>query len=62
VPNRCGHDGFHDICSVYDRVRGLLLFYWSCEDCGKRLGEALRAEYRPQFERRVDDRDAATTR
>jgi hypothetical protein len=52
VRRPCRHDGFHDIRTVYDRVRGVLLFYWFCEDCGKRLGVANRADYRPVFERR----------
>jgi hypothetical protein len=50
VPKDCSHDGFHDIRTVYDRTRGLLLFYWTCEACGTRLGEARRDEYRPQFD------------
>jgi hypothetical protein len=55
VTKSCSHDGFHDIRTVYDRRRGLLVFYWTCEDCGRRLGEAERAEYRPRFERREQD-------
>ena len=49
----CPHDGFHDIRSTYDRRRGLLLFYWTCEDCGELLGEAERTKYRPRFDRRA---------
>jgi hypothetical protein len=51
VTSPCRHDGFHDIRTVYDRIRGVLLFWWFCEDCGKRLGVAERTEYRPVFER-----------
>jgi hypothetical protein len=46
----CSHDGFHGINTFYDRRRGVLVYYWTCEDCGKRLGEARREEYRPQFD------------
>jgi hypothetical protein len=59
VTDRCPHDGYHDIRTVYDRVRGLLLFYWFCEDCGTRLSEAERAEYRPLFERHGNDQTVA---
>jgi hypothetical protein len=45
----CPHAGFHGIRTVYDRDRGLLRFFWTCEDCGSRLSEAYRSEYRPQF-------------
>jgi hypothetical protein len=56
---RCGHHGFHSICSSYDRRRGVLLFFWTCEGCGKRLGEASRAEYRPRFDPHGHDGVAA---
>ena len=46
----CRHDGFHGIQTVYDRRHGVLVFFWTCDSCGKRLGEARREEYRPQFD------------
>jgi hypothetical protein len=51
----CAHDGFHEIRSTYDRSRAILFFFWTCEDCGEQLGEAERADYRPQFEARGND-------
>jgi hypothetical protein len=35
--------------SSYDRSRGLLIFFWTCEQCGTRLGEIGRLRYRPSF-------------
>jgi hypothetical protein len=55
VSKACPHDGFHDIRSTYDHRRGLLFFYWTCEDCGELLGEAERTKYRPRFERPAAD-------
>jgi hypothetical protein len=52
---RCAHDGFHAILSVYDRSGGLLLYFWICERCGARLGEAGSQEYRPSFDPRGND-------
>jgi hypothetical protein len=46
----CLHDGFHGISSWYDRRRGVLVYYWTCERCGARLREALREEYRPTYD------------
>ena len=51
----CPHDGFHGIRTVYDRDRGLLRFFWTCEDCEARLSEAHRAEYSPRFKPRGND-------
>jgi hypothetical protein len=48
----CAHDDFHSVRSAYDRRRGLLVFYWTCERCGARLREAGREEYRPHFDPR----------
>jgi len=62
VRKTCAHEGFHDIRTVYDRRRELLVFYWTCEDCGQRLGEAERAEYRPRFERRGPDSSVGSGR
>ena len=52
---RCVHDEFHGIRSAYDRRRGLLVYYWTCERCGKRLHEVRREEYRPAFDPRGND-------
>jgi len=46
----CEHAGFHEIRTVYDRRRGVLVYFWRCERCCARLGEARREEYRPQFD------------
>ena len=43
----CQHDGYHAIGTSYDRRRGMLIFVWTCEQCGSRLGEAGRQKYRP---------------
>jgi hypothetical protein len=48
----CGHDNFRTIDSSYDRRRGMLVYYWRCEECGTRLGEARRVTYRPDFDPR----------
>ena len=45
----CQHDGYHAIETSYDRRRGVLIFVWTCEQCGSRLGEAGRQKYRPAF-------------
>jgi hypothetical protein len=49
---KCGHEGFHRIASSYDRDRGLLVYFWTCERCGRRLHEAARSHYRPHFDPR----------
>jgi hypothetical protein len=46
----CEHDGFHAIGTAYDRTSGILVYFWTCEGCGARLGEARREEYRPAFD------------
>jgi hypothetical protein len=46
----CDHDGFHGIGSRYDQTLGVLVYFWTCESCGRSLGEAHREEYRPQFD------------
>jgi hypothetical protein len=48
----CKHDGFHGIGSRYDQTRGVLVYFWTCESCGRRLGEARREDYRPRFDPR----------
>ena len=46
----CSHAEFHGIRTMYDRNSGVLVYFWTCESCGKRLGEARREDYRPQFD------------
>jgi hypothetical protein len=46
---KCSHDGFHGIGTTYDRSRGVLVYFWTCDRCGERLREARRDEYRPSF-------------
>jgi hypothetical protein len=58
----CAHDGFHGIRSTYDHVRGVLVFFWSCERCGARLRELHREAYRPRFDPRGNDRLGAPLR
>jgi hypothetical protein len=45
----CSHEGFHAILTVYDRSHGVLVYFWVCERCGERLGEAGSREYRPSY-------------
>jgi hypothetical protein len=52
---KCIHDGFHGIRTSYDRGQGLLVYFWTCEQCGTKLTEARREEYRPTFDRRGND-------
>jgi hypothetical protein len=47
---KCNHDGFHAIGTRYDQSRGVLVYFWTCESCGRSLGEAHREEYRPRFD------------
>jgi hypothetical protein len=58
----CAHDGFHAIRSSYDRRRGLLVYFWTCERCGIRLRELRRDEYRPHFDPRGSERHMSTIR
>jgi hypothetical protein len=58
----CQHKGFHGIETTYDRTRGVLVYHWTCESCGKQLGEARREEYRPKFDARGNDRFIALAR
>ena len=46
----CSHDGFHAIGTSYDRHKGVLVYFWACEHCGVRLGEARRERYRPSYD------------
>jgi hypothetical protein len=52
----CSHDGLHGFCSAYDRKDGVLVYFWTCELCGERLGEARREPYRPHFDPNGNDR------
>jgi hypothetical protein len=52
----CSHTGFHAISTAYDRRSGLLVYHWTCELCGARLTEAARAEYRPNYDPRGNER------
>jgi hypothetical protein len=58
----CAHKGFHGIRSTYDRQRGLLVFFWTCERCGVRLRELHREEYRPRFDPTGGDRELGAAR
>jgi hypothetical protein len=40
----------------------MLVYHWTCEGCGKRLREAGRQEYRPQFDPRGNERYVTATR
>jgi hypothetical protein len=55
----CAHDGFHDIRTAYDRRRGVLVYFWTCERCGERLDEARREDYRPSYDPHGNDRSVA---
>jgi hypothetical protein len=46
----CAHDGFHAIDTKYDRRNGVLVYFWACERCGARLGDARRERYRPSYD------------
>ena len=50
---RCRHEGFHEAQAKYDRDRGVLIFFWTCERCGTRLSEFRLEAYRPQFDPRA---------
>jgi hypothetical protein len=58
----CRHNGFHSIRTRYDRLQGVLVYHWTCETCGKQLGEARREEYRPNFDARGNERFIAVAR
>ena len=53
---KCEHNGFHDTRSAYDARRGVLVFFWTCAQCGAQLKEARREEYRPSFNRHGNDK------
>jgi hypothetical protein len=52
----CRHQGFHAIQTAYDRRGGVLVYFWLCEACGERLGEARRESYRPKYDPRGSER------
>ena len=52
----CSHNGYHGIGTAYDRARGLLVYFWTCERCGERLREARREDYRPAYNPSGNDR------
>ena len=58
----CHHDGFHGIRTRYDRRRGVLVYFWTCERCGVRLSEALRQDYRPAYDPHGNERIAPAAR
>ena len=57
----CTHSGFRGFCTVYDHSLGVLVYFWTCEGCGARLGEARREQYRPQFDPQGNDRYLSAT-
>jgi hypothetical protein len=52
----CGHRGFREITTHYDRDSGLLLYFWKCAGCGTLLREVHRERYEPQFDPRGNDK------
>ncbi|HEX2416409.1 MAG TPA: hypothetical protein VHJ37_14455 [Thermoleophilaceae bacterium] len=57
---KCSHTGYRTIRSRYDRARGVLTYFWTCERCGAQLHEARRDDYRPSFDPRGNDPYLAT--
>ena len=47
----CSHDAYRSISTSYDRARGLLVYFWTCDRCGAYLKELRRRDYEPRFER-----------
>jgi len=43
----CNHDGYHTIWSEYEREQGVITYVGRCDECGARLREFERVEYRP---------------
>lgn len=58
----CSHDGYREIRSRYDSESGVLLYFWTCESCATRLGEAAREDYRPSYDPSGNDRFLAAFR
>jgi hypothetical protein len=59
---RCSHQGFHEIRTAYDHRGGVLVYFWICEICGERLGEARRESYRPRYDQRGSQRSQLAAR
>ncbi len=51
----CSHDSYRSFSSSYDLGRGVLVYFWHCDECGARLDEAARVDYRPSFDPRGND-------
>jgi hypothetical protein len=62
MSNSCTHTDFRGFCTSYDQHQGVLVYFWTCEGCGERLGEARREEYRPRFDPRGNDQYLSATR
>lgn len=45
----CVHQELRTVSSRYDRERGLLIYFWVCDRCGRRLHEVGRLRYRPDY-------------
>jgi hypothetical protein len=56
APTACAHDGFHAIGTNYDRRNGVLVYFWACERCGTRLGDAGSERYRPSYDPQGNER------
>jgi hypothetical protein len=52
----CAHDGFHGIRTSYDHRSGVLVYFWACEHCDARLGDARRERYRPSYDPHGNER------
>jgi hypothetical protein len=50
VAKGCKHRGLRDIRTTYDHPQAVLVYFWTCERCGERLGEARREDYQPRFD------------
>ncbi|HEV3377482.1 MAG TPA: hypothetical protein VG126_09415 [Thermoleophilaceae bacterium] len=59
-PMACSHDGFHAIRTSYNRRSGVLVYFWACEQCGDRLGDARRERYRPSYDPHGSERFLTT--
>lgn len=50
TPITCQHQTLHSITTQYDRDLEVLVYYRECEECGTRLGDVARVNYRPNFD------------
>jgi hypothetical protein len=48
----CTHDTYRSISTSYDRERRMLVYFWTCDQCGAYLKELRRREYEPRYEPR----------